>query len=121
MKCPTCGFPEKARVKVCPKCGEAYATEDLLALSQLEFLLEETAAWGVAETLRSPYSERLESLRARLERRLPAEPEVAVELEAVPAPPTLAERELVAEVARAYPLSCPLYRKKSRRLRLSLR
>lgn len=100
MKCPTCGFPEKARVKVCPKCGEAYATEDLLALSQLEFLLEETAAWGVAETLRSPYSERLESLRARLERRLPAEPEVAVELEAVPAPPTLAERELVAEVAR---------------------
>jgi hypothetical protein len=84
MKCPNCGSPEKAQVKVCWSCGEVYASQDLLELHQLEFLLEETAAWGAVETLRAPYAERLASLRARLERRTPAQPEAVVE--AVPTP-----------------------------------
>ncbi len=95
MKCPACGFPERARVKVCPECGNAYATEDLLALSQLEFLLKESAAWELAEGLVTPYVERLEALRARLQP--PPAPEPALAVEVVPEP------EVAAAVAPAAP------------------
>jgi hypothetical protein len=91
MKCPRCGFPEKARVKVCPECGQAYATEDLLALSQLEFLLQEADALEVAKSLLAPYVQRLEALRVRLQPAPASEPAVAAEL--VPEP------EVAAEVA----------------------
>lgn len=93
MECPTCGFAEKARVKICPECGEAYASEDLLALSQLEFLLQEADALGVAKSLLAPYVQRLEALRVRLQPPPALEPEVAVEVvpepevAAAPAPP----------------------------------
>lgn len=66
MNCPNCGNPEKARVRVCPECGSAYASQDLLELRQLEYLLDETAAWSGAESLRQPYADRLEALRSRL-------------------------------------------------------
>ena len=76
MNCPKCGQLEQARVKVCPGCGEAYASEDLQAMSQLEFLLKETAVWEGVEDLRSPYQEKLDLLRARLTR---IEPQQAAE------------------------------------------
>jgi len=66
MNCPKCGKREQARVKVCPGCGEAYASEDLQAMRQLEYLLLETTDWEGVEPLRSPYQEKLEKLRARL-------------------------------------------------------
>ncbi len=66
MNCPNCGTPEQARVKVCPGCGTAYASQDLLELRQLEFLLQETTTWPQADSLRQPYTERLEALHARL-------------------------------------------------------
>jgi hypothetical protein len=94
MNCPNCGTPEQARVKVCGSCGEAYASEDLLELRQLEFLLEETTAWEMAEPLRSPYIERLESLRNRLQKHAPTEPEIVVEAMPMPTPePVVAEPE----------------------------
>jgi len=71
MNCPKCGNPEQARVRVCPSCGMAYASQDLLELRQLEFLLQTTASWPGTEDLRQHYSGRLEALRARL---LPPEP-----------------------------------------------
>ena len=101
MNCPNCGQPETARVRVCPTCNQAYASQDLLLLRQLEFLIEETAAWKGAEALRAPYLERMDELRSRLVRREPdsevtppVKPEVlpepvaaqVVEPEAVPIP-----------------------------------
>ena len=91
-KCPHCGTPERARVKVCPSCGEAYAGQDLLEESQLAFLIKETAGWNVSQSLRAPYVERLVSLRARLQR-----------LEPVPLEPALPERaaDVIAPPRRA--------------------
>ena len=66
MNCPKCNTPEKAKVKVCPSCGEAYASEDLIELHQLEFLMKETARWEVAEGVRLPYKERRQILQERL-------------------------------------------------------
>jgi Predicted membrane protein (DUF2157) len=66
MNCPKCGNPEQARVRVCPSCGTAYASQDLLELRQLEFLVQATSAWPGTEALRQRYVERLEALRARL-------------------------------------------------------
>ena len=68
MNCPNCGQPETARVKECPACKEAYASQDLMALRQLEFLLQETASWEISEALRTPYKQRLEALQSRLAR-----------------------------------------------------
>ena len=79
MRCPNCGTCEQMRVRVCGNCGEAFASQDLTELSQLEFLLDETGRWEVSESLRAPYVERLASLRVRLQRRAPAGPEVARE------------------------------------------
>jgi hypothetical protein len=96
MNCPNCGTPEQARVKVCPSCGEAYASQDLLELQQLEFLLEKTATWGVPETLRGPYIEQLATLRARLRRQTPTQPEAATATAPLPAPePAATMPELV--------------------------
>ena len=75
MNCPNCGTPEQARVKVCSSCGEAYASQDLLELRQLEFLVEETSTWEVPTDVRSPYKERLERLRDQILRREPVQPE----------------------------------------------
>src|SRR5438046_2608977 len=66
MHCPNCGATEQARARVCQSCGTAYASEDLLELRQLEFLLEQTAAWPQAEGRRQPYGERLAVLKARI-------------------------------------------------------
>ena len=74
MSCPNCGAPETARVKVCQSCGEAYASQDLLELRQLEFLVEETSSWEVPETVRSPYMERMQRLRDQVLRRAPLQP-----------------------------------------------
>ncbi|NIM94832.1 MAG: DUF2157 domain-containing protein [Anaerolineales bacterium] len=68
MTCPSCGAPEEARVKVCRNCGEAYASQDILELRNLQFLLRTTAGWGVPEELRSPYEDRFLELQARLSR-----------------------------------------------------
>jgi hypothetical protein len=76
-------------VKVCPECGQAYATEDLLAVSQLEFLLQEAAALEVAKGLLAPYVERLEALRVRLQP--PRAPEPALAVEVVPEPQVAAQ------------------------------
>ncbi len=76
MKCPNCGALEKARVRVCRVCETIYASQDLVELRQLEYLLEKTAAWPGAESLRQPYIERLESLRSRLLRPEPAPPAI---------------------------------------------
>jgi hypothetical protein len=83
MNCPNCGTPEKARIKICPECEQAYASQDLLELRQLEFLLEETNTWQVADTLRSTYKKRLDLLIERLQLQpkdsgaIPPEPDVA--------------------------------------------
>ena len=86
MNCPNCGAPEKARVKVCGSCGEAYASQDLLELRQLEYLIEETASWGVPETTRSPYVQRTQGLRDRILRRPPPPAAAAPPVAAAPAP-----------------------------------
>ena len=92
MKCPNCGAPEQVRVVRCRSCGEAYASRYLLELRQLEFLVEETAAWEVADALRSPYAERLEKLRTRFQRRAPPRPEAVAEAVPVAAPEAVAAR-----------------------------
>lgn len=110
MNCPSCGTPEKARVKVCASCGEAYASEDLLELHQLEFLVETTAEWDVSESVRHPYLERLKSLRDRVVHRAPGPPlePTPIVPEAAPAitaePPIQVEAKAVpAEVEKAPP------------------
>jgi hypothetical protein len=105
MKCPTCNRPGVERpYKRCRDCGEAYVTEDLLTLHQLEFLLQKTESWNVADALRSPYVESYEALRARLVRKKPAEPEPVVKMEAVVAPqPVVAEPPAVEAVPPPVP------------------
>src|ERR1700687_4773733 len=66
MNCPNCGAAEQARARVCQSCGTAYASEDLLELRQLEFLLEQTAAWPEGAARRQPYDARLAALKARI-------------------------------------------------------
>src|SRR6186997_2154527 len=75
MHCPNCGTPEQARVRVCRTCGTTYASEDLLALRQLEFLLQETETWPDAALRREQYIGQLAALKARL---LPAAPAPAI-------------------------------------------
>ena len=77
MKCPNCGIQGKAQFKVCRSCGEVFANQDILEYYQLEYLINETAVWEVAETVRSPYAEKLEKLRARLQRKASVEPVAA--------------------------------------------
>ena len=97
MNCPSCGTPEKVRVKVCASCGEAYASEDLLELHQLEFLVETTAEWDVSESLRHPYLERLKSLRDRVVHREPAPPLETTPIVPEAAPAIAAEPSMNAE------------------------
>ena len=106
VKCPNCGAPQERRETVCSQCGTTYASEEMLALHQLEFLLAETDGWverlpaDLIEELRQPYAKRLTDLRARLiPKPAPAAPpptveEVVVPAEVVPAapPPPKAER-----------------------------
>lgn len=84
MKCPSCGTPEKARIKVCQSCGEAFANEDMLAYHQLEYLVHETATWEATEKYRRPYIEKLKALRDRLRGTPAAEPQQVEQ--AAPAP-----------------------------------
>jgi len=88
MHCPHCGAQEKVRVKVCPQCGEAYASQDLLTLRQLEFLIEETKDWDISEGRRAPYIDALSALKARLLRQAPPaiEEEPVVTGETIPEP-----------------------------------
>jgi hypothetical protein len=97
MKCPSCGTPEKARVKFCTSCGEAYASEDLLELHQLEFLVETTAEWDVPESVRYPYLERLKSLRDRVIHREPVPSLEPTSIAAEAAPAIAAEPDIQAE------------------------
>ena len=93
MNCPNCGAPERVRVRNCPSCGEAYVNEDLVELAQLEHLLEVTSTWDVPEALRAPHEQRLEALRARLERRPAPEPAPApVAMPVAPPKPAAPER-----------------------------
>ena len=105
MNCPNCDTPEQARVKVCPGCGIAYASQDLLELRQLEFLLQETASWPGTEALRQHYAVRLEALRARLlPPKVPKEmvEEAIPEAEPVPTPqPTLLREPALQAAAPA--------------------
>lgn len=109
MYCPHCGAQEKVRVKVCPQCGEAYASQDLLTLRQLEFLIEETKDWDIEEERRVPYIEALSALKARLLRQVPEGieegPVAAPEPVPEPAPTAIkgAEPSKVPEPARAKP------------------
>lgn len=82
MKCPNCGAPAKEQVKVCPSCGEAYSSQDLLELCQLEFMLQETESWDIPQKLRMPFIKRLETLRTRLQRHSPILPEEEEEVSA---------------------------------------
>lgn len=88
MNCPNCGTAEKARVKVCPECNQAYASQDLQELRQLEYLIAETATWQVETGIRSPYEERLHILLKQLTSHLPEqgvkEPELPVTLSTEP-------------------------------------
>jgi len=117
MNCPNCGTPEKARVKVCSECKEAYASMDLLELRQLEFLMKETASWDVTERLRFPYEERLHILQDRLKGLKLTKPEP--EIEPVPSAPSekLAPSILADKVVniRSGPgPNYPLYKKLAR-------
>jgi hypothetical protein len=79
MKCPNCGTPGLEKVvKKCRVCGEAFASEDLLELYQLEYLVERTRGWPGVATYRNSYVNRLKTLRERLRRGAPME-EPAVE------------------------------------------
>ncbi len=79
MKCPNCGSPGLEKVvKKCRVCGEAFASEDLLELYQLEYLVERTRGWPGIATYRNSYVNRLKSLRERLCRGAPME-EPAIE------------------------------------------
>ncbi len=103
MNCPNCGHPETAQVKVCSNCGEAYASQDLLELRQLEYLTQEATALGIPEAKLAPYAEKLGALRARLVRPLPAReaavaaptPLPVVEEAPIPAPPAPAAKPTV--------------------------
>jgi len=104
MKCPNCETPEKARLKVCRSCGEAFADEDILAYHQLEYLVNETASWSAVEKYRVPYIEKLKTLRDRL-RGVPAAEPQPVE-PAAPAPVIEAPQvipEAVKPVAKPEP------------------
>ncbi len=95
MRCPSCHKPGLERpVKRCAHCGEAYVTEDLLMLNQLEFLLKNTESWNMPDRLRAPYIQRLDALRARLVRLQPEVPEPVVE-----AAPVEAAQPMVVEAA----------------------
>jgi hypothetical protein len=92
MKCPNCGTPGLEKVvKKCRACGEAFASEDLIELYQLEFLVERTSGWPGVTTYRNTYVNRLKDLRERLRRKVeervaePA-PAVSVKAAATPAP-----------------------------------
>lgn len=98
MKCPNCGANEKILVKLCQSCGGAFVSQDLQELDQLNFLLDETASWGVDDVLREPYINRLESLWKRVVRDTP------VELEVVPEEPSI-PKPTVEEVGPAAPPS----------------
>ena len=104
MKCANCGAPRERHVTVCSQCGTTYASEELLALRQLEFLRAEMEGWverlpaDLIEELRQPYVKGLADLRARLIPEPAAPPpaveEVAAPAEVVPAapPPPKAQR-----------------------------
>lgn len=66
MNCPNCGTAEQGRVRVCPSCDVAYASEDLQEMRQLEFMLTETASWPEADERSKPYADRLAGLKARI-------------------------------------------------------
>jgi len=66
MKCPNCGTPEQARVRVCRNCGTSYASQDLLEFRQLEFLIDETVSWVESAKRREPYLKRYTELMARI-------------------------------------------------------
>lgn len=66
MDCPNCGTPEGARVRICQSCGTAYASEDLLRLRELEFLLSEIEGWPGAAARRAAYIDELTALKSRL-------------------------------------------------------
>ena len=106
MNCPNCGTPEQARVKVCPSCGTAYASQDLIKLRQLEFLLQETKTWPEADSLRQPYNEQLHALRARLVPPKPAEEVVKEPLpkaQPVPAPQPAMQVAAVQSIPAPHP------------------
>ena len=69
-------------MKVCPECNQAYASQDLQELRQLEYLINETATWQVETGIRAPYEERLQVLLKQLTSHLPEqgvkEPELPV-------------------------------------------
>ena len=90
MKCPCCGAKGKNLVKVCRSCGEAFASQDLLELNQLEYLVSETATWSEVADKRSHYVQHLENLRERLERFKPTEPAEVAEEKPVITPETKA-------------------------------
>ena len=103
MKCPSCGAEEIALVKVCNACSEAFVSQDLLELYQLQFLVDETARWQMPENQRLPYTQRLQSLRDRLAHRLPPAPEAAV----LPTPVERGEVAVIPEAAAAAPEAIP--------------
>lgn len=92
MKCPNCQAPETARVKVCQSCGHAYASEDLLKMQQLEYLLQETADWDGVAYYRIQYLGQLKKLKERI--LPPPAPEPEPEVELVPEPVVPPEEEV---------------------------
>ena len=100
MKCPNCGAEEKTLVKICSDCGEAFVSQDVLELNQLQFMVDEMTQWEVPENIRQVYTQRLETLRQRLTRRPMPVSEATVETAPaeiqVPVPETLAVAAAVA-------------------------
>lgn len=84
MNCPSCGAKEKTSVKFCNSCGEAFTSQDLLELYQLEYLVKETARWKGVESRRKLYEKRLKDLRVRMLKRDTDSDESGVEIEAAP-------------------------------------
>jgi len=112
MKCPNCQAPEKARVRVCQSCGHTYASEDLLFLRQLEYLLKETADWEGVAIYRKQYLERLQALKKRI-LPSPAEAPAITSLQedaAVPAAP-LKSSATAAPVGTSQTASVPVEKK----------
>ena len=101
MNCPNCGTPEQGRIRECRNCGTHYASEDLLELRQLEFLIAETAPWPEGEVRSKPYAERLAALKARI---LPQLPPAAAEVLPIE---TIAKPAPAAAVPSIEPASTP--------------
>lgn len=111
MKCPNCEINGFRARQTCQNCGETFASQDLVKLHQLEFLLSEAGSW-LPDDQRILYQEQRYALQQRLRKVTePVVTEVAPVAAVTPAPsptPTLSKpaqrpRPYTAPVQKSVP------------------